>query len=84
MLDAEESLTRFEEPLLSTEYDAAGTHRRAGVELWGPDDAATLRGAGIRIGDATAGAGELETAFLRFTLNGAPGTARYDLLRAAA
>jgi hypothetical protein len=84
LLDAEESLTRFEEPLLSTEYDAAGTHRRAGVELWAPDDATALRGAGTRIGDTTAGAGGLETAFLRFTLNGAPRTARYDLLRAPA
>jgi hypothetical protein len=83
LLDAEESLTRFEEPLLSTEYDAGGTHRRAGVELWGPDDAAAIRGAGTRIG-GTAGAGGLETAFLRFTLNGTPGTARYDLLKAAA
>ena len=84
LLDAEESLPRFDEPLLSTEYDAAGTHRRAGVELWGPDEATALRGAGTRIGDAAAGAGGLETAFLRFTLNGARGTARYDLQRAAA
>jgi hypothetical protein len=81
LLDAEESVTRFDEPLLSTEYDAAGTHRRTGVELWGPDDATARRGAGTRIGGA-AGAGDLETAFMRFTLNGGAGTARYDLLKA--
>jgi hypothetical protein len=82
LLDAEESVTRFEEPLLSTEYDAAGAHRRAGIELWGADDATPLRGAGTRIGGGTAGAWGMESAFLRFSINGTGGTARYDLLRA--
>ena len=86
LLDSDGSLTRFEEPLLSTEYDAAGSHRRAGVELWGSDeDAAALRGAGTRFAGAATelGGTRLETAFLSFTLDGAPGTARYDLMRRA-
>jgi hypothetical protein len=80
LLDSEGSLTRFEEALLSTEYDAGGTQRRAGLELWADDeDAAPLRGAGTVVGGSVADLGELKTAFLRFTLDGTPGTARYDL-----
>jgi hypothetical protein len=77
-LDSAGSLTRFEEPLLSTEYDSAGWPRRAGLELWGPDDdAPALRGAGTLI------AGNEDTAFLRFSFDSTPGTARYELMRAA-
>jgi hypothetical protein len=77
-LDSAGSLTRFEEPLLSTEYDTAGWPRRAGLELWGADDdAPALRGAGTLI------AGNEDTAFLRFSFDGKPGTARYELMRAA-
>lgn len=82
LLDAEGSVTSFEEPLLSTEYDAHGRHRRAGVELWGSEEAA-LRGAGTLIGGAAVELDDTETAFLRFTLGGTPGTARYDLTRAS-
>lgn len=82
LLDAEGSVIRFEEPLLSTEYDSEGRHRRAGVELWGPDEGAALRGAGTLIGGAPVEVGRSETAFLRFTLDGTPGTARYELARA--
>ena len=75
-----DSLTSFEEPLLSTEYDARGGHRRAGLELWeAKEDTAPLRGAGTLVGGSAADLGELKTAFLRFTLNGTPGTARYDI-----
>ena len=83
LLDADGVVSQFAEPLLSTEYDASGRHRRAGVELWGPDDAAALRGAGTRLGGATVELGDtsLDTAFLSFTLDGAPGTAKYDLVR---
>jgi len=86
LLDSDGSVRRFEEPLLSTEYDSEGRHRRAGVELWGSgEDAAALRGAGTRIGGAGADVDgtRLETAFLSFTLDGASGTARYDLTRRA-
>jgi hypothetical protein len=77
VVDAEGSVTRFDEPLLSTEYGPDGRHRRAGIELWGAEDAAAVRGAGTLIG----GAGD--TTFLRFTVNGAAGTARYELVRGA-
>jgi hypothetical protein len=80
LLDSEGSLTRFDEALLSTEYDAGGAQRRAGLELWGAEeDAAPLRGAGTAVGGSVADVGELKTAFLRFTLDGTPGTARYEL-----
>ena len=75
MVDSDGAATRFEESLLSTEYGPDGRHRRAGVELWAPGDAAPLRGAGTLIG------GGRGVAFLRFTLNGAAGTARYELMR---
>jgi hypothetical protein len=77
IVDADGALTRIEEALLSTEYGPDGAHRRAGIELWAPGDAAPLRGAGTLIG------GEGDAAFLRFTLNGAAGTARYELVRRA-
>lgn len=81
-----EGQTRFAEPLLSTEYDAAGRPRRAGVELWEPDgDAPPLRGAGDRIvaTGAAAGGTRVKTVFMGWTLDGTPGTARYELMRPA-
>jgi hypothetical protein len=43
----------IEEPLLSTEYDSAGVHSRAGLELWmGGGDEHPMRGAGIRVAGA--------------------------------
>ncbi len=80
LLDSEGALTSFEEPLLSTEYDASGAHRRAGLELWAAEeDTAPLRGAGTLLGPSASDFGQLKTAFLRFTLDGAPGTASYDI-----
>lgn len=76
LLDPEDALTRFDDPLLSTEYDAEGRQRRVGAELWSSDeDAAPLRGAGTLFGTADG------TAFLRFTLDGSPGTATYVIQR---
>ena len=78
LLDADGSVNRFEETLLSTEYDAEGHHRRAGLELWSADEGSPLRGSGTLIGAAG------ENAFMSFTLNGSPGTARYEIARAGA
>lgn len=82
-----EGSTRFAEPLISTEYDPAGLPRRAGVELWESSDADArpLRGAGDRIAatSATAQGSRVETVFMGWSLDGAPGTARYELMRPA-
>ena len=76
LLDPEGALTGFDEPLVSTEYDPEGRPRRIGVELWSSDeDGAPLRGAGTLIGPAA------DVALLRFTLDGSPGTARYELVK---
>src|SRR4029453_14309168 len=73
--DPEGAVTRFDDPLVSTEYDREGRPRRIGVELWGSDaDGGPLRGGGALIGP---GAG---VALLRFTLDGTPGTASYELV----
>lgn len=75
LLDPEGAVTRFDDPLVSTEYDPQGRPRRIGVELWGSDaDGAPLRGAGTLIGPAA------DVALLRFTLDGTPGTASYELV----
>jgi hypothetical protein len=75
LLDPEGAVTRFDDPLVSTEYDREGRPRRIGVELWGSDaDGAPLRGAGTLIGPAA------DVALLRFTLDGTPGTASYELV----
>lgn len=77
LVDPDRSLVRFDESLISTEYDPDRHPRRVGVELWSADgDAVAVRGAG------TAFASAAGTTFLRFTLDGKPGTARYELTKA--
>ena len=76
-VDSTGAVTRFDEALLSTEYGSDGRHRRAGIELWAPGDAAPMRGAGTLVGGADG------VAFLRFRVDGAAGTARYELMRRA-
>ena len=77
LADSDRALARFDEPLVSTEYDPAGEPRRVGVELWpSDDDGVAVRGAGTAVGSAAS------STFLRFTLDGKPGTARYELARA--
>jgi hypothetical protein len=69
---------RFDEPLLSTEYDPGGEPRRVGIELWPQDEeAVAMRGAGTVLSQAPG------AAFLAFTLDGRTGTARYAILRSA-
>jgi hypothetical protein len=85
LLDSDGAVTRFDEPLLSTEYDARERQRRAGVELPAAGESVPVRGAGSRICGASLelGAVRIETAFLGWALDGASGTARYDMLRGA-
>jgi hypothetical protein len=83
LVGAEESV-RFDEPLLSTEYDATGHQRRATLELYAEGAELPLRGAGRRIAGVSLPLGDarLEVAFLDLVLAGERGTARYDILRA--
>lgn len=84
LLDGEVPPVELSEPLLSTEYDPEGRHRRATLELH-PDNDSPLRAAGSRIAGVSLELGplRLETAFLRFSMDERPGTARYDVLRRA-
>jgi hypothetical protein len=83
LLDSDGSVARFEEPLLSTQYDSRDRQRRAGVELPAAEEPAPVRGAGARVCGASLDLDgvRLEAAFLDWSLDGATGTARYDLLR---
>jgi hypothetical protein len=85
LLDSDGSVARFEEPLLSTQYDSRDRQRRAGVELPVAEEPAPVRGAGARVCGASLDLDgvRLEAAFLDWSLDGVTGTARYDLLRGA-
>lgn len=86
LIDASGATTRFSRPLLSTEYDAAGTQRRATLELWpdGPGTAGPLRGGGVAVA-----ATEIELpgahstlAFFEWTVGGRQAIGRYEIIRA--
>lgn len=73
----------YDEPLLSTEYDAAGVHRRATLELWaGAEEHAPERGGGLRVrGTALdAPAGRLEAARFSWRLDGRAAIGAYEIL----
>lgn len=74
----------FDEVLLSTEYDSAGRQKRATLELWpATDDVAALHGAGSVVTGCTAktGAGVVNTALFRWSLDGHLGLGRYEITR---
>ena len=73
----------YVEPLLSTEYDAAGAHTRATLELWqAEDEGAPERGAGTRLGGASLSAdgAQLEAARFRWALDGSAAIGAYEIL----
>jgi hypothetical protein len=77
---------RVDEPRLSTTYDGEGRQRRAGLELWvGADDAYPRRVTGEVLCGATLDLGDLrlDTAFLRWRMDGLAGIGHYDILRRA-
>lgn len=78
-------LTAYGEPLLSTEYDSAGSHTRATLELW-PDDPETIaeRGAGQQVVGASAegAGGELHAARFTWAMGGVPGIGGYEIFNA--
>jgi hypothetical protein len=73
------------EALLSTEYDAEGLPRRAGIELWADPESPPLRLAGDRQGDVELVGGDFRRRLARmsFRLDGASGAGAYELWRAA-
>jgi hypothetical protein len=75
----------YGEPLLSTEYDGAGLHTRATLELW-PEFAEQMpeRGAGTRVGGASLNASgrRLEAARFAWKLEGSPAIGGYEILSA--
>jgi hypothetical protein len=70
------------EARLSTEYDAKGLVRRAGLELWLDEAGPPLRGAGDResLVEVHRGGFSGEAVRMTFRLDGVPGVAVYDLL----
>jgi hypothetical protein len=75
----------YEQPLLSTEYDAAGAPTRVTLELSGDEDAELpTRGAGSRRagGSSRLGEGTLEAASLSLRLDGKPGVGGYEIFTA--
>jgi hypothetical protein len=74
----------YVEPLLSTEYDAAGAHTRATLELWlDGDDHPPERGAGLRIcgSDDDGPGGHLRAARFGWSMGGNQAVGAYEILR---
>lgn len=78
--DGEETTTS--DALVSVEYDAAGTPRRLGIELWPEPDSAPRRVAADREGESEARSvrGRNGVA-MRFRLDGTGGSGLYEVLR---
>jgi hypothetical protein len=78
-------ITEVREPLLSTQYDAAGHHVRASLELWPEADAEPrppLRASGSIVCGTSleVGGRRLEVAFFRWAMDGRPGLGGYEVL----
>ena len=73
----------YVDPLLSTEYDEAGVHVRATLELWaGEQEPAPQRGGGLRAsgGSLSSPAGQLAAARFAWRLGGAAAAGGYEIL----
>lgn len=72
-----------EAPRVSTVSDVEGRQRRAGLELWVPDEEYPRRAAGELLGGTSLDLGRLrlDCAFLRWRMDGHEGAGRYDILR---
>lgn len=72
----------FDEVLLSTEYDSAGRHVRATLELWpAGDEISNLNGAGTVVAGCSARVAgrSINTALFRWSLDGHLGMGRYEI-----
>jgi hypothetical protein len=83
----EEGTVAVADPRISTTYDGEGRQRRAGLELWvdGEDESVPHRVAGSVVCGSSLELGHLrlDTAFMRWTMDGDVGVGRYDVLRRA-
>jgi hypothetical protein len=85
LCDPDGAPVELAETLLSTEYGTDGVQRRATLELWADEGAATpMRGAGTLISSCTIDRPGLsaEVAFFRWSLEGREGLGHYEILRA--
>jgi len=76
----------YVEPLVSTEYDRAGAHVRATLELWaGAEEHVPERGGGRRVGGGVieGAAGRLAAARFAWRLDGSQAVGGYEILTAA-
>ena len=73
------------DPRLSTTYDGAGHHRRAGLEYWVDEEGYARRAAGEVVCGTTLELGRLrmDTAFFAWTMEGERGVGRYEVLHRA-
>jgi len=88
--DPDGAVTQVREALLSTQFDDAGRHVRATLELWpdqGDDPRPPLRAAGSIVCGTSLADGDnrrLDIAFFRWSMAGTPGLGRYEVLHPAA
>jgi hypothetical protein len=84
--DPEGTPTRFEEALLSTEYDEDGVQRRATLEFWpNVEEMRPLRGAGTLIDSVSVRRRDVDSqiAFFRWSVEGREGLGTYEVARTA-
>lgn len=81
LLDPERGPMPVAEVLLSTEYDEAGAHQRATLELHLADEGPPLRGSGSREGGSTLelDGTSFEVGLFAWTLEGTPGRGHYAI-----
>jgi hypothetical protein len=89
LADPDGAVTRVREALLSTQYDGAGRHVRATLELWPEQEAEPhppTRAAGTIVCGTTLSLGgrRLDIAFFRWSMDGIPGLGRYEVLHPSA
>ena len=89
LADPDGGVTQVREALLSTQYDDAGRHVRATLELWPEQEAdprPPMRAAGSIVCGTSLALGErrLDIAFFRWSMGGTPGLGRYEVLHPAA
>jgi hypothetical protein len=82
LLESDGEETTTSDALVSVEYDAGGTPRRLGIELWPESDSPPRRIAADREAESEARSAEGRDAVaMRFRLDGTGGSGLYEVLR---